>query len=350
MYALAFDHSAFKWPPVKLYIYGAMMLLFERDAGYNLLKSLLFHLRTYLSISLACLWCLSRMADSPLADLQSSTIDVTRRLAAQNIALRLPGSSARHDSVRRHVCSNCGRAFNRAAHLRVHTAIHSRLASEAVRHICSICSRSYLSIDSLRRHTRRKHLELTQPRTSIRHICSICDRSYPTMQSLRRHTRRQHAMSLARSALMGGSPLQEPAFLRLYGRFIDTYNAEFPSTPCSSCGILMFPKKAFWVDYDQAVEYGLFSILGLPLTRRIGRTESAQISVCYRCKTKPRPPILAGPWPTILIEMPQSCRPYLSPLRLSSNLGKVHGTVDNPNSYLTYRSMTGQHVPTFIPC
>ena len=160
------------------------------------------------------------------------------------------------------------------------SAIHSRIATVAVRHICSICGRSYLSIDSLRRHTRWKHMELTQPHTAVRHMCSICDRSYPTIQSLRRHTRRQHGMSLARSALMEGSPLQEPAFLRLYRRFIDMYNAEFPSTPCSSCGILMFPKKAFWVDYDQAVEYGLFSILGVPLTRRIGRTRSAQISVC----------------------------------------------------------------------
>jgi hypothetical protein len=297
------------------------------------------------------------MTDSPLAGLQLSTIEATRRLTAQNIALRLPGSSARHDSVRRHVCPDCGRAFNRAAHLRVHAGIHSRVANVAmhghatvaVRHVCSICGRSYLSMDSLRRHTRRKHTELPRPRTSVRHMCSICDRPYLTIQSLRRHTRRQHAMSLDRSALTGGSPLQEPAFQRLYRRFIDTYNAEFPSTPCSSCGILMFPKKAFWVDYDQAREYGLFSTLRVPLTRRISGAGRAQISACYRCKTKPRPPILAGPWPSILVDMPQSCRPYLSPLRLSSNLGKVYGPVDNPNSYLTYRSMTGQHFSTFYP-
>lgn len=151
-----------------------------------------------------------------------------------------------------------------------------------------------------------------------------------------------------RSALMGGSPLQDLAFLRLYRRFIDTYNAEFPSTPCSSCGILLLPKKAYWADYNETVEYGLVSILGVPLTRRISRPGSTQVAVCYRCRKEPRPTILAGPWPTILIEMPHSCRPYLSPLRLSSNLGKVHGTVDNPNSYLTYRSMTGKLFPTFI--
>ena len=153
-----------------------------------------------------------------------------------------------------------------------------------------------------------------------------------------------------RSALIGGPPLQDLAFLRLYRRFIDTYNAEFPSTPCSSYSILMFPKKAYWADYDEAVEYGLASILGVPLTRRISRAGSTKVAVCYRCKTRPRPLILAGPWPTILIEMPQSCRPYISPLHLASNLGKVHGTFDNPNSYLTYRSMTGQHSSTFIPC
>lgn len=329
-----------------------MFLLFERDVGYKLgglLRVWIFVLCPYLSNFLARLWCPSTMADSPLADLQLSTLDVTRRLATQNIALRLPGSSARHDSVRRHVCPDCGRAFNRAAHLRVHAAIHSRVAIAPVRHVCSVCGLSYLSIDSLRRHTRRKHMEPPRPGTSVRHMCSICNRSYPTIQSLRRHTRRQHDMPPDRSAPMGGSPLQEPAFLRLYRRFIGTYNAEFPSTPCSSCRILMFPKKAYWADYDQAVEYGLVSILGVPLTRRIGRTRREQISVCYRCKTKPRPPILAGPWPAILVEMPQSCRPYLSPLRLSSNLGKVHGTFDNPNSYLTYSSMTGQHSSTFIP-
>lgn len=112
------------------------------------------------------------MTDSPLADLQLSTIDVTRRLTAQSIALRLPGSSARHDSMRRHVCPDCGRAFNGAAHLRVHAGIHSRApdvamhshATVAVRHVCSICGRSYLSIDSLRRHTQRKYIKaVTHP-------------------------------------------------------------------------------------------------------------------------------------------------------------------------------------------
>ena len=36
IYTFAFDLNAFKWPPVILCIYGAMVLLFERDAGYNL--------------------------------------------------------------------------------------------------------------------------------------------------------------------------------------------------------------------------------------------------------------------------------------------------------------------------
>jgi hypothetical protein len=107
------------------------------------------------------------MTDSLLADLQLSTIDITRCLTAQNIALRLPGSSARHDSVRRHVRPDCGRAFNRAAHLRVHAGIHSRAAYIAMhghatavgRHICSICRLSYLSIDSLRHYMQRKHVE-----------------------------------------------------------------------------------------------------------------------------------------------------------------------------------------------
>ena len=290
------------------------------------------------------------MADSPLADLQLSTRAVTRRLATQNIALRLPDISARHDSVRRHVGPDCGRAFNRAAHLWVHAAIHSRVATAPVRHVCSICGLSYLSLDSLRRHTRRKHVDPSQPGASVRHICSICSRSYSTINNLRLHTRGLHDMPTNRSALVGGPTLQDLAFLRLYKRFIDTYNAEFPSTPCSSCGILMFPNKAYWVNYDEAIEYGLFSILGVPLTRRIGRAGSTQVALCYRCKTKPRPTILEGPCPTTLIEMPQSCRPYLSPLCLSSNLGKVHGTVGNPNSYLTYRSMTGQLFPAFIPC
>jgi hypothetical protein len=85
------------------------------------------------------------MTDSPLADLQLSTISVSRRLTAQNIALRLPGSSIPHGSVRRHVCPECGRAFKRAAHLRVHGGTHSRAANIAIdghagiagRHGCS---------------------------------------------------------------------------------------------------------------------------------------------------------------------------------------------------------------------
>jgi hypothetical protein len=107
------------------------------------------------------------MADSPLADLQLSTLDVTRRLATQNIELRLPGISARHDSIRRHVCPDCRRAFNRAAHLQVHAAIHRRIAIAPARHICSIYSLSYLSLDSLRRHMRQKHVEPPRPGTSI---------------------------------------------------------------------------------------------------------------------------------------------------------------------------------------
>ena len=94
------------------------------------------------------------MADSPLADLQLSTVDNTRRLAAQNIALRLPGSSVRHDSVRQHVCPDCGRTFNRAAHLRVHAAIHCRVATAPVRHACTVCGLLYLSMDSLTGDTR----------------------------------------------------------------------------------------------------------------------------------------------------------------------------------------------------
>ena len=98
-----------------------------------------------------------------------------------------------------------------------------------------------------------------------------------------------------RSALIGGSPLQDLTFLRLYRRFIDTYNAEFPSTPYSSYGILMLPKKAYWADYKDTVEYGLVSILGVLLTRRISRASSTQVAVCYRYKKEPRPTILAGP-------------------------------------------------------
>ena len=227
---------------------------FERDAGYIIWAS-------YLGIScssdalacpnsFACFLCLSMMADSPLTDLQLSTIDVTRRLTTQNIALRLPGSSARHDSVRRHVCPECGRAFNRAVHLRVHAGIHSRAVGIAVRHVCSICGRSYLSIDSLRRHTQQKHTELPPPRTSVRHMCSLCDRSYLTIRSFRRHTRRQHATSLDRSALIGGSPLQEPAFLRLYTRFIDNV----------TYGELVHMGNLLYVKYIQKVSY-LFSEL-----------------------------------------------------------------------------------------
>jgi hypothetical protein len=151
-------------------------------------------------------------------------------------------------------------------------------------------------------------------------------------------------MPLSQCTSTAASPLREPNFLRIYRRFIETYNAEFP---CSFCGILMFTRKALWIDHDPATEYGLSNTLHVPLAIREHENGSTQVAVCFPCKARPQPPIIVGPWPDILVNLPQSCRPYLSPLRLCSNLGKAYGVTENPNPYLTYRSMTG--APTSLP-
>ena len=126
-------------------------------------------------------------------------------------------------------------------------------------------------------------------------------------------------------------------------RFKENYFKSFPNLPCAYCGCLSTPRMTHWIEFDQEKlehgEYGLVSRLECELSRdSIGR-----IAICSVCKRHIREAPDVGPWPAVLLGIPQRSKMFLSFVKLNCNLGRTqsYSTSDRHNPYSTYRTLSG---------
>ena len=135
--------------------------------------------------------------------------------------------------------------------------------------------------------------------------------------------------------------LEREMFERTLHRFEQQYDRSFPSIPCAYCGVLLLPRSCQWQSFDGSVSYPLLSVLGTALHTTCKRGVQ-KVATCSECQTNPRNPIDAGPWPELLLRLPQRSRVYLSPLTLQTSLGRTsrpHGR--DMSHWANYRTVTG---------
>ena len=130
-------------------------------------------------------------------------------------------------------------------------------------------------------------------------------------------------------------------FRRKLDDFEKTYDFYFPSVPCAHCGSLLLPRLVCWREFDDSCEYGICKVLEM-LPHICTKNNILQVAVCHQCDRSPRQPPHAGPWPDILLSVPQRSRMFLSPLTLQMSLGCTHGYRSIRNPYSTYRTLTGR--------
>jgi len=59
---------------------------------------------------------------------------------------------------------------------------------------------------------------------------------------------------------------KDPKFLKTLKKFAHIYDKSFPRTPCGYCAILLLDRHITWSEKKENVEYGLLSMLNIPLT------------------------------------------------------------------------------------
>jgi hypothetical protein len=136
-------------------------------------------------------------------------------------------------------------------------------------------------------------------------------------------------------------PELNSAFMRLYARFREKYDFQFPDTPCAYCSQLLLPRNIIWERLKPGYEYPISEKLQLSPTMQIKNGHEC-IAICKGCKTIPGRIINPGPWPQCLLDLPHRSRMFLSPLTLQTNLGRTQSSRQVHNPYSTYRTITGQ--------
>lgn len=123
---------------------------------------------------------------------------------------------ARHTKVvhllqdKRHVCNECGRAFNRLDNLKTHQRIHTGIKDTSKLHLCIYCGKEFNNssnmIVHMRRHTGERPYKCNQcgkgfPRShdlkcherthsgEKPYLCTLCGKSFNKSNKLLRHTR-----------------------------------------------------------------------------------------------------------------------------------------------------------------
>ena len=133
------------------------------------------------------------------------------------------------------------------------------------------------------------------------------------------------------------------SFRRLLNRFEQQYNSVFLDIPCGYCGYLSSSRSTCWLSAQEASgEENIFE-LKTHLHLDVYRDSKGRVAICRDCRKKPRGAINAGPWPSILVDIPKRSRMYLSPLKLNCNLGRTqsHSASNYHNPWSTYRTLTG---------
>ncbi|KAJ8920878.1 hypothetical protein NQ315_015671 [Exocentrus adspersus] len=95
---------------------------------------------------------------------------------------------ARHTKVhllqdKRHVCVECGKAFNRLDNLKTHQRIHTGVKDNAKLHLCIYCGKEFNNSSNMLRHSRVHTGE--RP-----YVCNICGRAFTQSNDLSLHMRR----------------------------------------------------------------------------------------------------------------------------------------------------------------
>ena len=136
-------------------------------------------------------------------------------------------------------------------------------------------------------------------------------------------------------------PELDKAFIRLYTRFRNKYDLQFPDTPCAYCSQLLLPRNIIWKELDPDFEYPLLAKLQI-LPKIYTKNGQDYVAICKACKTEPGLLINPGPWPKCLIDLPHRSRMFLSPLTLQTSLGRTQSHQPWNNPYSTYRTLTGR--------
>ncbi len=131
------------------------------------------------------------------------------------------------------------------------------------------------------------------------------------------------------------------AFMRLYTRFRNKYDLQFPDTPCAYCSQLLLPRNIVWERFKPEYEYPLS--LELQILPNIHTKNGRDyVAICKTCKAIPGHINNPGPWPKCLLDLPHRSRMFLSPLTLHTNLGRTQSHQPWNNPYSTYRTITGK--------
>jgi hypothetical protein len=140
---------------------------------------------------------------------------------------------------------------------------------------------------------------------------------------------------------------QDPKFLRTLNRYASIYHRSFPRTPCSHCAILLLNRHIVWSEKHEDFDYNLSTTLNVPLVERVVCRNGVNVNcvaICRICSQRPRSPPGAGPWPDVLLLLPQRSRKFLSPLTLQTNLGRTRSHHKHINPFSTYRTLTGESI------
>ena|SRR2546421_233014 len=209
--------------------------------------------------------------------------------------------------------------------------------------VCQTCHRQFTRVRNLRRHITTVHDR------SQSHVCRICHRSFQRPSDLRSHER-IHLLRLTADASQDHRPMiayqRDRAYQRVKVRFQNEFSTHFPDTPCAYCGTLLLPRNISWISAEDDRVYPIEEILQRSPQIRI-IAEHSEVAVCKKCRFSPQEPIAGGPWPMMLLELPQHSRMFLSPLTINTNLGRTQGAQVHLNPYTTYRTVTGERFLIF---
>lgn len=139
-------------------------------------------------------------------------------------------------------------------------------------------------------------------------------------------------------------------FKRLLEDFNSKYFVSFPDIPCAYCGVLCLSRTVHWIEAHIVMQewprFGLVHVLNMP----VHRDGKERVAICFMCKKSPREAPSAGPWPEVLLRIPQRSKMFLSPIKLNCNLGRTqsHSRDGNHNPYSTYRTLSGKRSSSLL--
>ena len=128
--------------------------------------------------------------------------------------------------------------------------------------------------------------------------------------------------------------------------FNTKYSVSFPDISCAYCGVLSLGRTICWIEACKvAQEWPHFRLMHM-LNLAIHQDAKGRVAICSLCKKKRREAPLAGPWPEVLLQIPQRSKMFLSPVKLNCNVGRMqsHASGSYHNPYSTYHMLSGEHL------